>query len=215
MEDIAYSICYLKNHKLIVLGMEKKIMLYDLLFNVQRFYNCLDNKVSYIYELNNGNILLTDLNKKIKILKIDKKQILVDKIIETNDERNFVGVELSNEKIIVGGNIYLSIIEDTFWYGYQLQNSIPLNSFISNIIELNSEQFLIGQSHVSKIIVCSSNNNKIIRTFSDINLYSNNYSISKISEDYVAIAGSEKLIMSGCVYIFSIKQLSIIQKKFI
>ena len=99
--------------------------------------------------------------------------------------------------------------------GYQLQNSLPFNSFISNIIELNSEQFLIGQSNASRINVCSSKTMKIIYSFSDINLSSHNYSISKISDEYVAIAGKEKIIMTGCIYIFSIKQLNIYQKIYI
>ena len=83
IEDIAYSICYLKHYKFISLGMEKKIALYDLLFNFQMSYNSLDDKVSYIYELNDGKILLTDLNQKIQILKIEKNEIIIDSIIET------------------------------------------------------------------------------------------------------------------------------------
>jgi len=215
LEDTVYSICYLKNHKLIALGMENEIVLYDLLFNFQISYDSLDYKVSYIYEINDGKILLTDLNRTIKILKIINKDILLDKVIETKDDRNFVGIELLNKKIITRGKNYLSIIENTFWSGYQLINSLDLHSSISNIVELNSKLFLIGQYNDSRIIVFSSDTFEKISICNNINLCSHNYSISKISEEYIAIAGKEKQILSGCIYIFSINQLEIIKKYYI
>ena len=94
---------------MIALGMEKKIIFLDLLFNFQSSYDYLNNKVSYIYELNDGKVLLTDLNDTIKILKIIGKNIFTDKVIGTKEERNFVGIELLNNKLITGGNKYLSI----------------------------------------------------------------------------------------------------------
>ena len=207
IEDIAYSIYYLKYYKFISLGMEKKIALYDLLFNFQMSSNSLDDKVSYIYGLNDGKILLTDLNQEIKILKIKKNEIIIDTIFEIKDDRKFFGIELINKKLIVGGNNYLSIIEKSFLFGYKLSNSLNLNGFISNIVELNRKLFLVGQSKISKIIVFSNESFKEIKTFSNIHLCSNNYSISKISDDYIAMAGKEKQIISGCIYIFLIKDL--------
>ena len=215
LENTAYSLCYLKNKKLIALGMEKKIVLYDLLFNFHSSYDSLDYKVSYIYELNDGKILLTDLNPTIKILKILNKDILIDKVIETKEERNFVAIELLNKKLIIGGKNYLSIIENSFMSGYQLINSLYLNTSVSNIVELNSKLFLIGLDKDLRIIVFSSDNLEIISNCNNINLWSNNYSISKISEEYIAIAGQEKAILSGCIYIFSIIQLNIIKKYYI
>ena len=214
-KNTIYSLCYLKNNKMIALGMEKKIIFLDLLFNFQSSYDYLNNKVSYIYELNDGKVLLTDLNDTIKILKIIGKNILTDKVIGTKEERNFVGIELLNNKLITGGNKYLSIIEYSLRSGYQLINSLYLNSFISNIVELNSKLFLIGQSHISRIVVFSSDSLKKISICDNINLWPNNYSISKISEDFIAIAGQEKSILSGCIYIFSINHLEIIRKYFI
>ena len=215
LEYIAYSLCYLKNHKLIAIGMEKKIVLYDLLFNIKSSNNSLDGKVSYIYELSDGKMILTDLSQTIKILKIDNNKIIIDKIIKTKEEENFVGIELTNKKLIFGGYTYLSIIGSFLWNGYQLDKSLYSGSFISNIVELNSNLFLIGKSYDSKLIIFSSETIEEIYTLSNIYLHSNNYSISKISEEYVGIAGEEKSICTGCIYIFSIKLLKILKKFYI
>lgn len=216
LENIAYSICYLKSNNLIAFGMEKKIVLYDLLFNFQNSYNFLDDIVSYIYELNDGKILVTETNNTIKILEIiNKNIIIIDKIIKTNEEKNFVGIELLNKKLIIGGDNYLSVIENSLSSGYRLANSLDLKSFISNIVELNSKLFLIGQSYDSRIVVYSSNTLEKISICNNINICPNNYSISKISEEYIAIAGQEKLILSGCIHIFSINQLNIIKTYYI
>ena len=217
LEGIAYSLCYLKNQKLIALGMKKKIILYDLLFNFQSSNNSLDgNEVSYIYELSDGKILLTDLSETIKILKMVKNEIKIEQKINTKEKRNFVGIELTNNKLIFGGSKYLSIIDYSFFRsGYQLYNSLNLGSFISNIVELNSDCFLIGKSHDSTIIIFSSETFKEISTINNIYLRSNNYSIAKVSEEYVAIAGEEQSICTGCIYIFSINILKIVKKFYI
>ena len=64
----------------------------------------------------------------------------------------FVGIGLSNQSIICGGNRYLSIIGRSFLYWYKMYQSINLEGFISNIVEINSESFLVGQSHNKRII---------------------------------------------------------------
>ena len=48
-----------------------------------------------------------------------------------------MGIEISDGKIICGGNKYLSIIEPSFWFKYKLEHSIDLEGFISNIIEFD------------------------------------------------------------------------------
>ena len=98
----------------------------------------------------------------------------------------FVGIGLSNQSIICGGNRYLSIIGRSFLYWYKMYQSINLEGFISNIVEINSESFLVGQSHNKRIIIFSS------KTYEKLYEINNIYSISKISNKFIGIAGYEK-----------------------
>ena len=72
LKNTGYSLCYLKKNGYFVLGMDKVINLYDTNFKLINSANLLTDKISYIYELKNGNILVTDLNKTIKILKYSR-----------------------------------------------------------------------------------------------------------------------------------------------
>ena len=177
--------------------------------------NLLDDKVSYIYELKNGMLLATDLSNKIKIFDFKEKQVVLYSKIETQNKTNFVGIEVSNNKIICGGTHYLIIIESTLLSWYSKNYSKDLFGFLSNLVELNSELYLVGQSHLHKISIFSNKNNEEVGEITNIYLRSNNFSISKISRDYVAIAGFEEPINSACIYIFSIEKLNVCQKFYI
>ena len=213
LQEIAYSLCYLKSHKLYALGLNSKIIFYDINFTPKMTSNFLKNEVSYIYELKNGKILVTDYSNTIKILSIKDNNVSLHQKFETKNITNFVGIELNDNKIVCGGKQYLSIMNHNL-LGYSLTKTIDLHGFISNLVELNSNLFLIGQSHFHKIIIYS-NSMKEVGQIYNIYLTSNNYSISKISDEYVAIAGEEININSACVYIFSIKNLIICDKLFI
>jgi hypothetical protein len=214
LNEIAYSLCYLKHHKLYALGLYNKIIFCDINFLPKIVSNLFEKQVSYIYELKNGKILVTDYSKVIKILAFKENDVELYEKFETKNITNFVGLELNNNLIICGGKQYLSIIKPDFFFGYSLINSIDLHGFISNLVELNSNLFLVGLSHFHKIIIYSSSLKEVSQIY-DIYLSSHNYSISKISDDYVAIAGEEENIKSACVYIFSIKNLIICDKLFI
>ena len=216
--ETAYSLCYLKKQKLIAIGIDKKIFLYDYLnFDKKMEGDLLDNKVSYIYEMKNGNLLCTDLSNSINILHINKDEIELYQKISTPNEVNFIGIELNDEKIICGGTQYLCIIEESFLFGYTLTCSIDLKSFINNLVELNSDLYLIGLSQSKTIIIYSNKNNSEICQIK-VNLSGNNYSISKITDNYVAIAGyeeNEEKVQIGCIYIFSIQQMIICKKVYL
>lgn len=113
-EEIVYSLCYLKHHKLYALGLYNKIYFYDTSFKLKIKSNLLENQVSYIYELKNGKILVTDYSKTIKLLNVNENNISLYEKLETKNTTNFVGIELNNDKIICGGKEYLSIIESNF-----------------------------------------------------------------------------------------------------
>ena len=214
LEEIAYSLCYLKKYKLIALGMFRKIIFYEYTnFKFIMETNLLDDKIAYIYELSNGKILVINNSTIITILEINSNVEIIYNDFSTKNKRNFVGIELYGEKIICGGNQYLSIIEYNLSSGYSLTYSINLNSFINNLVELNSNLYLIGLSDSKKILIYSNNNNSEVCKINNINLYDNNYSITKISNDYVAIAGAEEEMKLGCIYILSINKM-IICKKF-
>ena len=145
------------------------------------------------------------------------KQNKVYQKISTPNEVNFIGIELNDEKIICGGTQYLCIIEESFLFGYTLTCSIDLKSFINNLVELNSDLYLIGLSQSKTIIIYSNKNNSEICQIK-VNLSGNNYSISKITDNYVAIAGyeeNEEKVQIGCIYIFSIQQMIICKKVYL
>ena len=93
--------CFLEKHQSLVLGLEKKIDLYDKKLTYKTSFSKLDGKIAYIKELWNGKILIIDLTKKIKILKLDNNEINLESSIETADKKNFVGIGLSNQWKIV------------------------------------------------------------------------------------------------------------------
>ena len=213
MEETIYSLCYLKKHNIIAMGLDKKINLIDLKFNLVSSNEILDGKIAYIYELKDGKIAVVDLNKFIKILEIKDGKLAIYKKIESKEEKNFVITELSNKNIICGGDQYLTIIAPSFLFKYSIEKSIDLGTFISNIVELDEDSFLVGLSHDHKILIYSSKGNKELSQIENIYLRGNNYSISKISDDFVGIAGWVKSInRKACIYIFSIEKKSIFQK---
>ena len=202
-----------KKNNLIAMGSNKNIELYNSDIKFIQSYELLDDKIAYIYELIDGKFLVVDLNKNIKILEYKDNEIKLYKKIETKEERNFVGIQISNNHIICGGNTYLSIIEPSFFSKYSLKDTMDLKGFISNIVDLDSNHFLVGQSDDEKIIIYSSENNEQICTINDIYLRGNNYCISKITNEYVGISGwenSKKL--NGCIYILSIENREICKK---
>ena len=92
------------------MGLEKKIDLYDKNLKYKTSFSKLDDKIAYIKELWDCKILVIDLRKTVKILKLDNNTITLESTIETADERNFVGIGNSNQNIICVGNRYFSII---------------------------------------------------------------------------------------------------------
>ena len=178
-----------------------------------KYNNSLDNKIAYIDELMDGKILIVDLNKTIKIIEFEAQNPQLYKKVETKDERNFVGIEISNKNIICGGNQYLSIIETSFFSRYSLEKSIDLKGFISNIVDINPDCYLIGQNYERKIIIFSKKTNEEIYQINKIGLRGNNYCISKISNDFVGISGAENGV--SCLFILSIQNKCICNKIFI
>ena len=217
MKETVYSLCYIKKYNLIALGLDKRVVLIDLSYKIISSNQLFENKIAYIHELKNGKIVVVNLNKFVKILQVnDDGKLDILESVETEEEKNFVITELENENIICGGNKYLSIIElkfSFFKYKYSLQKTIDLNSFISNIIELDKDNYLVGLSHLHKIAIYSSEKNMEKYHINNINIRSNNYSISKISEDLIAMAGwEESTIRKACIFILSINTKSICQK---
>ena len=193
----------------------KKIALIDLKFNLVSSNNIFDGKIAYISELKDGKVVVIDLDKFVKIVEINDNKLEIHKKIETREESNFVGIEISNKKIICGGDNFLSIIEPSIFDKYSLKGTIHLGSFISNIVEINKNCFLVGLCYSDKIIIYSSENNEKISEIENIYFRGNNYAITKLSDDLIGIAGSEqKNIGKGCIYIYSINK-RIICKKFL
>ena len=109
----------------------------------------------------------------------------------------------------------MSIIGRSFLYWYKMYQSINLEGFISNIVEINSESFLVGQSHNKRIIIFSSKTYKKLYEINNIYLRGNNYSISKISNKFIGIAGYEKdqdKEIIACLFLLSIETKKIIKK---
>ena len=216
IEETVYSLCFLKKHSLIAMGMDQKINLVDSNFNIISSNKILDGKIAYIYEKLDGKLLVVDLNKYIKILQIKDGKLEIFKKVESKENQNFVGIELSNNKIICGGDQYLTIIEPSFLFKYSIAKTIDLEGFISNVVELNEVSFLVGQSHSHRILIYSSKDNKEIYRVDNIYLRGNNYSIAKISNDLVGIAGFENSSNPyACIFIFSIEKRNICKKFFI
>ena len=212
-KEIVYSLCFLKKSNLIAIGLEKKINLMDLQFNIISSNNLLDDKISYISELKDGKIISVDLNKYIKILEVKNEKLEVYKKIESKEESNFVGIELSNKNIICGGNQYLSIIEPSYFFRYSLKQSIDLGTFISNIVELDENSFFVGLSHTHKILIYSSIDTQKLSEINNIYLRNNNYSIAKLSDNIIGISGWEgEYMKEGCLYMFSIQKRIILKK---
>ena len=216
IEETIYSLCFLKKHNLIAMGMDKKINLVDSNFNTISSNKIFDDKIAYIFEQLDGKIVVVDLNKIVKILQIKDEKLEIYKKIESKEDKNFVGIELSNKKIICGGDQYLTIIEPSFIFKYSIAKTIDLEGFISNVVELNKDSYLVGQSHQHRIIIYSSSDNKEIYRVNNVNSRGNNYSIAKISNDLVGIAGYEKNEnLYACIFIFSIEKRKICQKFYI
>ena len=212
-KETIYSLSFLKGKNLIVMGLEKKIDLYDDKLNFITSFSNLDGKIAYIKELWDDKILVIDLNPRIKILEIKDNQITLFKSIITKDERNFVGTGLSNNNIICGGDRYLSIIGKKILLGYSMIQSLDLDGFISNIVEIDSESYLVGQSHNKRLLIISSNNNEILDEINNIRLRSNNYSIDKISDKFIGIVGYDKSeTKKACIFLLSIKSKKICTK---
>ena len=211
--ETIYSICFLEKNKSLAFGLDKKINIYDSKLNLITEFTKLEGKIAYIKELWDNRFLVIDLNKSVKILQLKDDTISLIKSIETKDEKNFVGTGLCTKKIICGGNNYLSIIGESFLFGYSLNESKDLNGFISNIIEIDSESFLVGQSHNRRIIVFSNKTFKELYKIENICMRGNNYSITKINDKYIGIAGYEKNEeRNACLYILSIESKQICKK---
>ena len=211
--ETIYSICFLEKNKSLAFGLDKKINIYDSKLNLITEFTKLEGKIAYIKELWDNRFLVIDLNKSVKILQLKDDTISLVKSIETKDEKNFVGTGLCTKKIICGGNNYLSIIGESFLFGYSLNESKDLNGFISNIIEIDSESFLVGQSHNRRIIVFSNKTFKELYKIENICMRGNNYSITKINDKYIGIAGYEKNEeRNACLYILSMESEQICKK---
>ena len=208
LEKCGESICYLKKYNLIAIGGKNKIELFNMDFNYLNAYKSLDGVVSYLSELKDGKLLAVLNNNKIEILKIEynKSLELFQKIETKLEDYNFVGIELSNKDIICGGRKYLSVISLSAFNIYWCRDNIDLNGFISNLVELDSYTFLIGQCERKNISIYSSSNYQKIKEI-NIPVYGNNYSISKLSDDFVAIGGQH--LNYAFVFIYSIDRREI------
>ena len=211
--ETIYSMCYLQQHNSIAFGLDKKINIYNTKFESIASFSELDGKIAYIKELWDGKFLVVDLHKNVKILELNDYKITLYKKIETKDEKNFVGIGINTKYIICGGDQYLSILGKSIIFGYKMMKFLDLEGFISNIVEIDSKSFLVGQSHNKRIIIFSNENYKELYKIENIELRSNNYSISKLSDKYVGIAGSEKnTTKNACLFILSLEAKQICKK---
>ena len=205
------SICYLKKYNLIALGGPKKIELYDIDFNYISRYNSLSSIVTYLNEFKDDKLLALSNNHKIEILKLGNNNEIKSFLgIELAYEDYFiVGIEIEKGDIILGGRKCLSILgysDDITCYFPKKQ--IDLNGSISHLIELDSYTFLIGQCEQEKILIYSNSNYEKIVGIS-LPLYGSSYSISKISDEFVAIGGEH--LNHAFVFIYSIDKREIFQ----
>ena len=72
-----------------------------------------------------------------------------------------------------------------------MKQSIDLEGAISNIIEIDSKSFLVGQCNKKRIFFSNETYKKLYE-INNISLSENNYSISKISDEFIGIAGYEE-----------------------
>ena len=210
IDETIYSLCFLKQQESLAFGLERKIEIYDKQFNLIASYIKLEGKIAYIKELWENKILVVDLSKFVKILELKNNQISLVKSIETKDSKNFVGAGLCTKNIICGGDRYLSIIGKSLFFGYSMIESKDLQGFISNIVEIDSESFLIRQSNYERIIVYSNKNFNELYRIKNVCMRGNNYSIAKINDKYIGIAGYEKKEkIIACLYLLSIESKQI------
>ena len=192
---------------------KKKICICDTKLNLITSFSKLDEKIVYIKELLEKQFLFNDLNKNVKILELKDDTISLIESIETKDERNFVGIGLCNNNIICGGIQYLSIIGKSLLFGYSMKESKNLEGFISCIVEIDSESFLVGQSDKKRIIVYSNKTFKELYILKNIYMEGNNYSITKINDKFIGIVGYEESnIRKACLYLLSIESKQICKK---
>ena len=210
--NIGYILRYLEKNNRIGIGKDQSLELYDLDLNLINRY-ITDNLVVYIYELMDKKILLVENNNNIKILNYENNILSLYTNIETKEDKNFVGIEISNKFIICGGYQYLSIIGNSNPFGYELKQTIDLKGSISNVVELDSYSFLVGQGDNKKIIIFSNDTIKQIYEINNINFESDNYGIAKIADEYIGICGKEN--EKACLYILSIKKRIICTKYYI
>ena len=94
-----------------------------------------------------------------------------------------------------------------------MKQSIDLEGAISNIIEIDSKSFLVGQCNKKRIIIFSNETYKKLYEINNISLSGNNYSISKISDEFVGIAGYEEgEVIKACVFLLSLETKKICKK---
>ena len=90
---------------------------------------------------------------------------------------------------------------------------MDLDGFISNIVEIDSDSYLVGQSHQKRLLIFSSKTNEKLKEINNICLRGNNYSIAKISDKFIGIAGYEKSgVIKACIFLYSIESKSICKK---
>ena len=212
-KETIYSMCYSKKYNYIFFGKEKKIEILNSDLDLITSFKELDDKIAYIKELWDDKFLVVDLHKNIKILELKDNKVTLFKSIETKDEKNFVGTGTCTKNIIVGGDQYLSIIGKTLLLGFKMIQSFDLGGFISNIVEIDSNSFLVGQSHQKRIIIYSNKTFKELYRINDIALRGNNYSISKLTDKFVGITGFEKMeARKACIFLLSIETKQICKK---
>ena len=207
-KKVIFSLCYLEKNSMIAMGSDTTIDFYDLNLSFLNSYNSSIQKIYYIFELSDGNILCCGMSETIYILKIKDKNIELYKKIGTNDTFNFIGIEIINKKIICGG-YYLSIIQPSYFFRYSLQKS-KYYGMINNIIELDYSSFLISQCENKRIIAFSNETYEKLYQIDNIEISSNNYGMSKISSDLIGICGEEN--SNACLYILSIEDKIISSK---
>ena len=212
-DETIYSLCFLKQQESLAFGLERKIDIYDKQFNLITSYIKLEGKIAYIKELWENKFLVVDLSKYVKILELKNNEISLIKSIETKDAKNFVGIGLCTKNIICGGDRYLSIIGNSLFFGYSMLDSKDLEGFISNIVEIDSESFLVGQSKFKRIIVYSNKTFNELYRIRNVCIIGNNYSITKINDKYIGISGYEKSdTIKACLYLLSIESKQICTK---
>ena len=99
LNEPVYSMRFLEKNKYILMGLKKKINLYDQKLKYISSFSQLEDVLAYIKELWDGKILVVDSRKTVKILKLNDNKIYLEANIETADERNFGEAELITKKL--------------------------------------------------------------------------------------------------------------------